>query len=116
LEGSEDVAVEGRDLLYRQGTQVSIVVECTLVTRERFSSASVRVLVQNVIVAYINSLGLGDPVQLSDIQGEVRSKISGVDNLIITRMSRSTATGAADITLLPSEYPTTSPILVTISG
>lgn len=116
LEGTEDVAVEGRDLLYRQGTQVSIAVECTLVTRERFSSASVRVLVQNVIVTYINSLGLGDAVQLSDIQGEVRSKISGVDNLIITRMSRSTSTGAADIALLPSEYPATSPILVTLSG
>lgn len=101
----EDTAVNGRDLLYREAEQVDIVVNAQLKTRTGFNPATTASLVTNSLLAFVDALGIGDDVEGSDLQGEVR-KITAVDNFIITRLTRSTAaTGTSDVAISGNEFP-----------
>lgn len=100
-----DVLVLGRNLLYKEGDQIDIILEGQLRVATNFSTIVVPNAVATSIQDFINGLGLGANVENSDIQGEVR-RISGVDNFIITRLVRDAAlTGSADITIDSNEYP-----------
>lgn len=99
-----DTIVLGRDLLFKQGIQVDIILEARLRVATGFSTVTVPAAVSTTIRNYINGLTLGADVELSDIQGEVR-RITGVDNLLIDRLVRDpTTTGAADIAIAANEY------------
>lgn len=101
---TDDHAVIGRDLLIREGIQVNILFEANLRVTAGFNAASVQSSVSTAISDFINGLELGANVEVSDIQGAVRT-LSGVDNLIITRLVRDpTFTGAADIVIEENEY------------
>jgi uncharacterized phage protein gp47/JayE len=94
----------GRDLLYKEGIQVDIILEAQLRVATGFSTVTVPNAVSTAIQNFINSFGLGANVENSDIQGEVR-RISGVDNFIITRLVRDPAlTGTADIVIGGNEF------------
>lgn len=96
----------GRDLLFRRGVAVPIVHAAVLTVLSGFSTTTVLAAVQSAVLTYINGLGLGQAVQGSDIQQVVRA-IDGVDNYVITRLTRSTVpSGTADINLAGNEYPT----------
>lgn len=100
-----DNYVLGRDLLIREGVQVSIVLEAQLRVRSGFSPVSVESAVTSALNEYINDLKLGDDVEGSDLQGVVR-RVSGVDNFIITRLVRDpAATGTSDVSIGVNEYP-----------
>ena len=111
----DDVFVLGRDLLFKEGVQVNIILEARLRVATGFSTVTVPTAVSNAVLNFINGLGLGDNVEESDIQGEVR-RISGVDNFIIDRLVRDpAATGASDITIVDNEFPRIAVADLTIS-
>jgi hypothetical protein len=110
-----DVLELGRDLLFRRGINVPIVHTAVLTVLQGFSATTVLQNVQTAVLDFINGLGLAafnpadsssGSVQGSDIEGVVRT-ISGVDNYVITRLTRSTVPfGIADIPLGGNEFPT----------
>lgn len=101
----DDTQVIGRDLLFKEGVQVPIILEARLRVAAGFSTVTVPSAVNTAVSEYIDSLLLGANVERSDIQGEVR-RISGVDNFLIDRLVRDPAlTGASDIPIEDNEYP-----------
>lgn len=100
----DDAFVFGRDLLFKRGLQVNIVIEADLTVEAGFNATDIQLAVEEVILDFINTLELGDDVERSDIQAVVR-QISGVDNFVFTRITRSTvASGVADIVIEDNEY------------
>lgn len=112
----DNVRVLGRDLLWKEGIQVAVVLEARLRVAAGFSTTTVSAAVTSAIQDFINALDLGDDVELSDLQGEVR-RIPGVDNLLIDRLVRdAAATGAADLAIGANEYAriTVADLVVTL--
>ena len=68
-----------------------------------FSFSSIQSTVIDTIVNFIGALGLGDDVEKSDINSEVRS-ISGVDNFIFSILDRLGGTANADINIEKNEF------------
>lgn len=100
-----EVNVQGRDMLFRLAEKVDIFLSATLIVTTGFSAGTIQTLVEATVIDFINSLELGDDVEISDIQQVVR-QISGVDNFIITRLSiTATDTSAADVVLDGNQYP-----------
>jgi hypothetical protein len=86
------------------GRRIDIFMAARLVVVRGFEQNSVRLLVETAIKDYVNALRLGANVEASDLQGEVR-RITGVDNLVITRLARDEATlGVTDLDIQPNEY------------
>ncbi len=103
----DDKLVHGRDLLFKQGVEVPITITADLRVVAGFNTTLVKDAVDAAIIDFVNeTLRLGDDVERSDIQGVVR-QISGVDNFIFTRITRSTVpSGIADIEIEDNEYAT----------
>lgn len=103
-----DHLVFGRDLLFRQGTQQDIEIEYDLSVLSGSNATSILAQTTSVIVTFINSLGLGDDVEESDVNAAVRS-IAGVDNWVPTvfRIIGSGAT-VGDISISKSQYARTT--------
>lgn len=100
----DDNLVFGRDLLVKAGVRVDVYLDATLVVNVGPNAQIVEDAVVGRLLAFINALELGDAVEASDLQGEVR-RVSGVDNFLITRLVRDAAfTGASDIALAKNEY------------
>lgn len=98
------IAVNGRDLLFRQGDRVDIFLNAQLVPSSGFTPADILDAVVGAVGDFINALELGDDVEASDIQGVVR-KLTGVDNFIITKLVRdATTTGTSDVSIADNEY------------
>lgn len=98
-----EVRVLGRDLLFRLGTPVDIFLSAQLKALSGFVFSDIHDAVTNVILAFIGTLGLGDPVEAFDIENVVGG-ISGVDNFILTRLTRSsTAEEVADVLMNGNE-------------
>jgi hypothetical protein len=100
-----DNLVLGQDLLVRQGTKIDMQLSANLTVYAGFNPTTVQTLVSNAIVSFFNSLGLGDNVEVSDIQLEVR-RISGVDNFVITNLAEfgSTTINTQDIVFGENKY------------
>lgn len=103
---SDDTLVHGRDALMKAATEVSIIHSANLRVKSGYNSTLVTNAVRAAVLALINTtLRLAGTVEGSDIQGVVR-QISGVDNYIITRLTRSTIpSGVADVPIADNEYP-----------
>jgi len=100
----DDTLVHGRDLLFKQGEEIDIILEASLRVTAGFSVSTVTSLVQTAVLTFINSLELGEDVEVSDVQGVVR-RISGVDNFIVTRLVRDVAvSGTVDLAIDDSEF------------
>jgi len=104
FENDKVLVYPGRDLLVKQSDQVDIVLNADLFIFGGLSFNSVRNAVEVAIISFFDELGLGEPVELSDIQQVVRG-VPGVDNFIINRISRiENASGQSDIALEFFEY------------
>lgn len=101
----EEVEVEGRDLLFRQGERLELYLSATMTVRTGFLASSIQDLVEAAIDNAVNAYGLGDDGEASDIQGIVRV-ITGVDNFVITRFTDNVAgtTVEEPITVSASQY------------
>jgi uncharacterized phage protein gp47/JayE len=100
----DDTFVHGRDLLFKRGIEVDIILEAQLRVTTGFNAPSISTLVKSTVLSFVNALKLGADVENSDLQGAVRT-ISGVDNFIITRLVRdSTASGTTDIIIADNEF------------
>lgn len=104
FENNKALVYPGRDLLVKQSDQVEIVLNADLFVFGGLTFSSVRNAVEVAIISFFDELGLGEPVELSDIQQVVRG-VPGVDNFIINRISRiENASGQSDIELEFFEY------------
>lgn len=106
----------GRDLLFRRGIEVPIIHQAQLRVTTGSNATTVLAAVRAAVLTFINGLGMGDAVEGSDIQAVVRA-ISGVDNYVITRLTRSTVlVGTSDIAIGGNEFATLSSanLLVTL--
>lgn len=104
-EAQEDVHVFGRDLLYRAGAQINIVLNANVTVASGFNPTTVIGFVATAISAYINGLGLGSLVEQFEIETAAGS-VSGVQNFAITRLTRSTTpSGISDLQMAGNEYP-----------
>jgi uncharacterized phage protein gp47/JayE len=99
-----DNDVGGQDILIRSGTQVDITLTAVLTVVQGFSFSTVRSAVITAITSFINGLGLGDTVEKSDIQLEVR-RVNGVDNFVFLLLDRVGGTGNADVEIEKNEFP-----------
>jgi len=110
-----DHLVFGRDLLFKAADQIDIEVEADVSYLAGTNAAVTTAQVVSSIVTFINLLGLGDAVEESDVNAEVR-KIPGVDNIVFTvfRVIGSGA-GVADIPVAKNEYARISSANVTIN-
>lgn len=98
--------VFGRDLLFKMGIEVPIVLNAGLRVAAGFNTSLVLKAVRATLLDFGKKLLLDDDVEGSDIQGVVR-QISGVDNFKLTRLTRTTVpTGVEDILIAPNEYST----------
>jgi hypothetical protein len=98
-----DMDVPGRSLLFKEATQVDLSMAASIKVRSGFAVDSTKISVRSAITSYINALKLGEPVEGSDLQAVVR-RFTGVDNFVITNLSRLGSTGLSDITATPFEY------------
>jgi uncharacterized phage protein gp47/JayE len=102
----DDTLVFGRDLLFKMGTEVPIVVSANFRVLAGFSPVLVKAAMEKAILKQVNeTLRLGGDVEEFDIDGVV-AQISGVDNFIPTRLTKaSVPSGVADIPIADNEYP-----------
>jgi len=115
-EDAEDpeVQVEGRDLLYRLGGRVDIILTARLRVKTGFVASTVQTNVETALLAYF-PLKLRQPVEESDLQKVVR-QLSGVDNFVVTRLvSDSSDIGVSDIELTGNKYAALDPANLTIT-
>lgn len=110
-----DLLVFGRDLLFREGTQKSIEMTANLSVLAGSNASVIQAQVLSALVTFINSFGLGDDVEGSDLNAEVR-RIAGVDNLVITLLHiKGSALSTADIPISKTEYARTTSTDVTVT-
>lgn len=98
-----DYNVGGQDPLVRSGEQLDITLTATLVVLPGFSFSTIQGTVTTAIVDFVNSLGLGDAVEKSDIQAVVRG-ISGVDNFIFSILDVVGETGNDDVSVEKNQF------------
>lgn len=114
-EQDPEVQVEGRDLLYKEGQLVNVVLAGSLATLSTFNFTTVQNAVITAIDGYINGLGLGDTVEVLGILGAVKT-VSGVQNFIITQLSKDpNIAGTEDLVLTSEQYPRIDNANLTIS-
>jgi uncharacterized phage protein gp47/JayE len=95
----------GRDILFKQGSEKSIVIAAQLKPTSGFIGTTVVSLVNTAILDALDAYKLNQDVELSDIDLIARS-FSGVDNFIITQLSLVGGSGVADIPIAANEYAT----------
>jgi len=113
-----DLVVPGRDLLFKQADQIDVTVSANIKVRAGFNVASIVNSAGGAILGFINDLQLSDDVEASDLQAVVR-RFSGVDNFVITNLSKVGSSGTSDILLSDNEFAriqSTDLILTKISG
>lgn len=110
-----DKQVPGRDILYKEATQIDVALNANLKIRSGFSVSAVTTAVTNAIQALFDGYKLSDDVEASDIQAVVRA-FSSVDNFVITNLSKVGTTGNADILISANEYAriSSSDLVITI--
>lgn len=114
----DDTLVVGRDLLFKAGTEVPVVHTAQIRVHSRYSTTQVVAAAHAAVVQLINETNrkLGVALQGSDIQGVVR-QITGVDNYIITRLTRATIpSGTADIDIASNEWASIADADLTITS
>lgn len=99
-----EVSVSGRDLLFRLGTRVDIYLTAQLKVLSGFKASDIQLAVSTAVKDFVNALKLGQDVEAFDVKTTV-GRISGVDNFIITKLTRdAAAAGTEDVPIVGSEY------------
>jgi hypothetical protein len=99
-----DRIVPGQDVLFRQATQKDVVLTADLVVSSGFNTLTIQTAASDALIAYADTLRLGDDVEESDLQAVVR-RISGVDNFVINELYFSgDVVSVGDLAVLDSEY------------
>src|SRR5262249_45559273 len=104
------------DPLAKRATEVLIDVALTVRRESGSDSSVVQLNVQTAISNLVNNLGLGDPVQQSDIVVAVEAA-DGVDSVVlpITELARRGESGVQDITTTKYEYARVDASSITVT-
>lgn len=102
-----EIAVDGRDLLYKMGTGVPIYISARLTVKSGFVFSTIQTAVIAAIQNYVSALGLNDDVSMFNEDGSIAFNVSGVSSLVFTRFSRvaSDTTINQVIAIAANEYP-----------
>jgi len=97
----------GRDLLFREGVSVPIVLTGAL-TVQSGDPATVLNNVLTAVSTFVNTVtrssgGLGDNVERFDLDVQI-GRVQGVNNFTISQLSRYSSTGVGDISIGKNEY------------
>jgi len=98
-----DYDVGGQDPLVRSALQVDVTISAILTVLSGFSFTTVSNAARDVILNYINAFGLGEDVERSDIQAQVR-QITGIDNFVFVVFDKVGGTGNSDIIIQKNEF------------
>ena len=93
------------DVLVKKSTKVLVDLSLTVYKTSSAVSDTVRSLVATAITDYINNLGLGETLSVSDLVVAI-TNVSGVDRVVLplTNLARRSATGTSDLTSTKLEY------------
>lgn len=102
---TDDKRVFGRDLLFKEAIEVPVTITARLLVLSGFDYTTVASAARTAILDLINNQRLlDDDIERFDVSGVV-AQISGVDNLVYTRFSRSSVpSGVSDIIIDANEY------------
>lgn len=103
-----DSLVVGRDILFKEATQVDVQLTAQLKVRPGYNVAATLAAITSSISVFINNMILSQDVELSDIQAVVRSYVA-VDNFIISLMAKVGNTGTTDIIIADNEFTRIAP-------
>lgn len=101
--GTSEYTAAGRDLLFKQASEIRVVVSAQLRVGAGYSGPTIQVLVNDAIFNALNNYKLGDDLEVSDLQAIARS-FTGVDNFIVTACHVVGGSGVGDILINPSQY------------
>lgn len=104
----------GRDLLFKAATQTNLTLSANIKINTGFNVASVVQAVQTAILALINNSGLGDLIEVSNLQATVRS-FSAVSNFIVTNLAPVGGTGTVDIQMGPDQFARMNAVDLTLT-
>ena len=94
--------VMGTDVLFRWAQDQQLEIEANLKVQSG-NPESVRGLVEERLLNYINGLLLGEDVEEFDLDSEV-ARVFGVDNFTWTTLAVEDGSGVADIEIPPNQY------------
>ena len=100
---TDDLNSPGRDLLFKAATQVNITLTGVIKIRTGYDVSAARTIITANLVNFINSLTLGETVEVSDLQLVVRS-LPAVSNFTIVNLSVVGTTGTIDLPMGPDAY------------
>lgn len=100
---ADDLVAPGRDLLFKEATKVNVALSANLKIRPGYNVASAVDAIVLAVTTFINELKLGQAVEASDLQLIVRA-FTGVDNFVITNLSKVGTVGTSDVALDANEY------------
>lgn len=100
-----DRYVTGRDLLIRQASRVDTAITFTLTVMTGYDFDILATASKSAITTYVNSLGIGEPLEQADIVYIVKS-LAGVDNVVFSDFRRTTEVAGTvhDIVATSKEY------------
>jgi hypothetical protein len=99
----DDYRVTGRDLLFKEATQVDVTLTATLKIRPGFNVSQTTAFITGAILSLVNGKTLGQAIEISDIQGAVRA-YTAIDNFVISNVAKVGALGVVDIPIAANEF------------
>jgi hypothetical protein len=106
----------GSDVLFRQARASAVEIEGTLKVKSGNPSTAASI-VRDLILQYVNSLKLGEPLEEFDLDAKV-AQVYGIDNWTYSKLALRGQTGVSDISAGPFEYLTllTSDLIINLSS
>lgn len=98
-----DKRVAGRDLCIKEASESGTYIEFTLTVLSGYSHTALASTAALAVYDYVNTLGIGDELQQSDVNFVVRS-LTGVDNVVFTNFRLTTEVAGTVHDVVPSPY------------
>jgi uncharacterized phage protein gp47/JayE len=91
------------DILIKESVQVVATIDFTITVISGSNLSQAQIDTTTAASVFINALGLGEPLQRSDLNFAVRTAVPSIDNLTFNVFS-TTSTGVGDLTAAANEY------------
>ena len=94
------------DVLAKASTAVIVDIAFTATLLSGYDTNTTQIQIVDAITTFFSTLGLGDPVQQSDLVFYLRDNIPAIDNIILpfTTLCRRGSSGTSDLTSAPYEH------------
>jgi hypothetical protein len=100
---SDDLKSPGQNILFKTATEVDTSLVAQIKVRPGYNVDQTLSTISAALMTFINSLKLGESVEMSDLQLIVRA-FTAVDNFVITNLSAVGSTGNSDLSISANQY------------